>query len=66
MPVMGANIRRDIFRMLERNGTLLGMCVSQSYHSLGRRGAGLVEFVSKSLDVCCSPLQTGYHGSTVF
>lgn len=52
MPVMGVNIRRDIFRMLERNGTLLGMWVSQSCHSLGRRGAGLVKFVSKSLDVC--------------
>ena len=48
MPVMGVNIRRDIFRMLERNGTLLGMWVSQSCHSLGRRGAGLAEFVNKA------------------
>lgn len=45
MPVI---IRRDIFRMLERNGTLLGMWVSQSCHSLGRRGAGLAEFVNKA------------------
>lgn len=48
VPVMGVNIRRDIFGMLERNGTLLGMWVSQSCHSLGRRGAGLAELVNKA------------------
>ena len=48
VPVMGVNIRRDIFGMLERNGTLLGMWVSQSCHSLGRRGTGLAELVNKA------------------
>ena len=65
MPVMGVNIRRVIFPVLERIGIVLGIWVNQSYHSLGRRGASLVEFPAQSLDVSCSPLQTGYQGPTM-